>query len=53
MAAYGFTFSEKTVRVKMTQKPSAAKTTITCVKGKTVKKITAVGPKCPVGFKKK
>ncbi|MEY4945083.1 MAG: hypothetical protein RL384_1027 [Actinomycetota bacterium] len=53
MAAYGFTFSEKTVRVKMTQKPAPAKTTITCVKGKTVKKITAVGPKCPVGFKKK
>ena len=25
---------------------------ITCVKGKTVKKITAVNPKCPVGYKK-
>lgn len=25
---------------------------ITCIKGKTVKKITAVNPKCPVGYKK-
>ena len=29
------------------------KTTITCVKGKLTKKITAVNPKCPSGFKKK
>jgi len=29
------------------------KITITCVKGKTVKKVTAVNPKCPVGYKKK
>jgi hypothetical protein len=29
------------------------KITITCVKGKTVKKLTAVKPKCPKGFKKK
>jgi hypothetical protein len=28
------------------------KITITCVKGKTVKKVTAVKPKCPKGFKK-
>ena len=27
--------------------------TITCVKGKTVKKVTAVNPKCPSGYKKK
>lgn len=31
----------------------AKKTTITCVKGKTVRKVTAVKPVCPVGFKKK
>ena len=30
-----------------------AKTTITCVKGKTTKKVTAIKPKCPAGFKKK
>jgi hypothetical protein len=29
------------------------KTTITCVKGKTTKKVTAVNPKCPAGYKKK
>jgi hypothetical protein len=35
-------------------KPAAAKkTSITCVKGKTSKKITAVNPKCPSGYKKK
>ena len=28
-------------------------TTITCVKGKLSKKVTAVNPKCPAGFKKK
>ena len=37
-----------------TAKPVAAKkTSITCVKGKTSKKVTAVNPKCPSGFKKK
>jgi len=35
-------------------KPLAAKkTSITCVKGKTTKKVTAVNPKCPTGFKRK
>jgi len=29
------------------------KTTITCVKGKTAKKVTAVQPKCPLGYKLK
>jgi len=37
-----------------TPKPVVAKKiTITCVKGKTTKKVTAVAPKCPSGFKKK
>jgi len=35
-----------------TPKAIAAKS-ITCVKGKTIKKVTAVNPKCPVGYKKK
>lgn len=30
-----------------------AKKTIVCVKGKTVRRITAVNPKCPAGFKKR
>jgi hypothetical protein len=29
------------------------KTTITCVKGKLTKKVTAIDPKCPSGYKKK
>jgi hypothetical protein len=33
--------------------PVVKKTTITCVKGKTSKKVTAVNPKCPTGYKKK
>lgn len=54
LAAYGFTFSSPTITVKLTQaKAPAKKTTITCVKGKLTKKVTAVGPKCPSGYKKK
>jgi hypothetical protein len=56
LGAYGFGFSSPTLKVKFTQAAApvvAKKTTITCVKGKTVKKVTAVGPKCPSGFKKK
>lgn len=37
-----------------TQPPVAqGKKTITCVKGKLTKKVTAVNPKCPAGYKKK
>jgi hypothetical protein len=32
---------------------AAKKKTITCIKGKLVKKVTAVNPKCPAGYKKK
>ena len=32
---------------------STRKTTITCVKGKLTKKVTAIDPKCPTGYKKK
>ena len=34
-------------------KLSTQKTTITCVRGKLVKKVTAVKPVCPAGYKKK
>lgn len=34
-------------------KPVVKATTISCVKGKTTKKVTAVNPKCPTGYKKK
>ena len=57
MAAYGFTFSDKTLRVGISQaaaKASVSKTaTATCTKGKLVKKVTGPAPKCPAGFKKK
>ena len=33
--------------------PAAKKVTITCVKGKLVKKVSAIAPKCPTGYKKK
>lgn len=42
-----------TPTVVATVKPVLKKTTITCVKGKKTKKVTAVKPKCPAGYKKK
>jgi hypothetical protein len=67
LRAYGFTYSTPQLAVSF-KKPAEAitpiaetkppakvtpKKTITCVKGKTVKKVTAVAPKCPAGYKKK
>ena len=64
LSAKGFTFSSPTIQVKLTQDavavaapqaavPSVKRSTITCIKGKTSKKITAANPKCPSGYKKK
>ena len=73
MSANGFTFSQPTIKVKLTQAPSSSSkngkttptpspiasqpatkvTTIICVKGKFTKKVSAVNPKCPKGYKKK
>ena len=69
LQAAGFTFSEKTIRLKLDQasmeavvtptpSPTASasvakKVSIQCVKGKTVKKVTAVKPKCPAGYRKR
>jgi hypothetical protein len=52
LAAYGFKFSSPTISVKITQ-PQPKKSTITCVKGRVSKKVTAVSPKCPSGYKKR
>jgi len=57
LRAYGFTYSTPQLAVSF-KKPVTAvkppvKKTISCVKGKTVKKVTAVAPKCPTGYKKK
>ena len=81
MAAYGFTFSNPTIKVKLTQDAPApvvtpsptpsgsatptatastaptpkapTKSTITCIKGKLTKSVTAIKPTCPTGYKKK
>lgn len=66
LSANGFTFSSPTVRVKLTQESSKVSSdatksevlalpksrSITCTKGKTKKRVTAVNPKCPSGYKK-
>jgi hypothetical protein len=63
LSANGFTFSSPMVRVKLSQEAEVApvvaakpiapkKSTISCVKGKTIKKLSGVKPKCPSGFKK-
>jgi hypothetical protein len=44
------------LRVKQEAEAKAAaskKQSITCIKGKLIKKVTAVNPKCPAGYKKK
>lgn len=53
LAAYNFTFSSPTVRVSLTQAKEVKKSTISCVKGKKIKKVTAINPKCPSGYRKK
>jgi hypothetical protein len=51
--------STKTISTQATDSPKntpVAKskvTTITCIKGKVTKKVTAISPKCPAGYKKK
>jgi hypothetical protein len=41
------------VEPTVTNSSSSKKSTITCIKGKTSKKVTGVNPRCPVGYKKK
>jgi hypothetical protein len=59
LGAYNFTFSNPTVKVKLAQAKAASpvvaqkKKSITCVRGKTVKKVAGVNPKCPTGFRKR
>ena len=67
MSAAGFTFSTKTIAVRLSQEApgkmastssttststsSSPKRTIKCVKGKATKKVTGSNPKCPSGYK--
>ena len=57
LSAAGFGYSSPTVRVKLSQEVAAAaapkKVSITCVKGKISKQVTAVKPTCPAGYKKR
>lgn len=67
VSAAGFHFSAPIIKVKVVQekattptptptptiKPVPVQKTITCVKGKVIKKVKAVAPKCPAGYKKK
>jgi hypothetical protein len=65
LKANNFEFSSPIIKVKLSQevdplatpsasaKPVIKAVTITCIKGKTSKKVTAVKPKCPAGYKKK
>jgi hypothetical protein len=72
LSAVGFTFSNPTIKVKLTQGDTAPeiaspapvvsapakkvekpkRSTITCSKGMTTRKVNAIDPKCPKGFKK-
>ena len=45
--------AEKKAAAEAAKQTLAKKRTITCQKGKLVKKVTAVTPKCPLGYKKK
>ena len=52
MKAAGFTYSEKQIKVKISQAATVGKkSSIVCVKGKETKKITGTTPKCPKGYK--
>jgi hypothetical protein len=69
LQADNFTFSSPTIKIKLEQpsatvptplatpaplaKPVAKTSTLTCVKGKTIKKVTGINPRCPAGYVKK
>jgi hypothetical protein len=71
LAAYGFSFSASTIKIKLTQEkpkevvpspaPSVSPTvtkavamkSIKCLKGKTLKTVKGINPKCPAGYKQK
>ncbi len=62
LQAKNFEFSAPVIKAKLTQeaeiapvvpvKATAKKSTITCTKGKITKKVSALKPKCPSGYKK-
>ena len=60
VSGFGYSKPKLSIRIKSGYKPSkksisslpVAKKTVTCVLGKTTKKVTAVSPACPAGYKK-
>jgi len=61
-AKFGLNLAKPTPTLSPSAKPTVVaskkptpkkKTTIKCIKGKTIKVITAIGPKCPSGYKLK
>jgi hypothetical protein len=42
-----------TTAIGNAQATANKRVTITCIKGKLIKKVTAINPKCPKGYKKK
>lgn len=53
IGAYNFSFSNPTIEVRLRQETKNRKSTIICLKGDLIKKVTAINPKCPKGYKKK
>ena len=56
VSGFGYSRPKLKIALKKSWKPATTmlnKTTITCTMGKSVKKITAVKPTCPKGYKKK
>lgn len=52
VGAYGFNFSDPTIKVKLTQISRHIKrVTITCLASKFIKRVIGVHPRCPLGFK--
>lgn len=49
----GFPYSQKKISFGLAKPTLIKKSTITCIKGKVTKNVTAVSPKCPTGYKKK
>ena len=62
LSAYGFTFSDPTISVRLTQAKVQEKvqtgsqvkksSVVTCKKGKIIKKVSNPSAKCPAGYKK-
>ena len=51
LAAYGFTFSKKTIRPKITKAKPTRLVCVSVADESKIRNIRAVNPKCPKGFK--